>query len=193
MPYRRCARAVMSSFCGPLRWRSRKSPFAREACIRAGPTNAAGRARPPDASSSSLALHQKGIVSMSQLRRFTCVVLTLLSLSAFAKEQFLHDATPEELAMKSVEMAPGAQAVVLQWDHRQDDFTNWESEYVRIKIFDRDAAKYGDIELPYFAGYTWIKDMQARTIHADGTVVPFTGKTYDKLLVKASGLKVMAK
>ncbi|HEY4642890.1 MAG TPA: DUF3857 domain-containing protein [Thermoanaerobaculia bacterium] len=130
---------------------------------------------------------------MSQLRRFTCVVLTLLSLSAFAKEQFLHDATPEELAMKSVEMAPGAQAVVLQWDHRQDDFTNWESEYVRIKIFDRAAAKYGDIELPFAPGYSWIKTLEARTIHPDGSVVPFTGKTFDKLIVKASGIKVMAR
>jgi len=132
---------------------------------------------------------------MSHCRRFVCAVLTLWSFSAFAwgKEQIFHDATPEELAMKSVEMAPGAQAVILQWDHRQDDYANWESEYVRIKIFDRGAAKYGDVELPYLPHYTWIKDVQARTIHADGTVVPFNGKTYEKLIVKASGVKVMAK
>jgi len=125
--------------------------------------------------------------------RLLCVVLTLWSFSAFAKEQIFHDATPAELAMKSVESAPGAQAVVLQWDHRQDDFANWESEYVRIKVFDREAAKYGDIELPYLPHYTWIKDVQARTIHADGSIVPFNGKTYDKLIVKASGVKVMSK
>ncbi len=130
---------------------------------------------------------------MLHVRRLLCVVLTLWSLSAFAKEQIFHDATPAELAMKSVESAPGAQAVVLQWDHRQDDFANWESEYVRIKVFDREAAKYGDIELQYLPQYTWIKDLQARTIHADGTIVPFNGKSYDKLIVKASGVKVMAK
>ena len=76
-------------------------------------------------------------------------------------------------------MAPGAQAAVLMWDHRQDDFASWESEYIRIKIFDRGAAKYGDVELPFMPGYSWIKDLQARTIHADGTVVPFNGKTFD--------------
>ena len=133
---------------------------------------------------------------MSLFCRLSCVLLmTLCSLSAFAwgKEQVFHDATPEELAMKSVPLAPGAQAVILQWDHKQDDFASWESEYIRIKIFDRNAAKYGDIELPYFPGYTWIKEVQARTIHADGTIVPFNGKSYDKLIVKASGLKIMAK
>src|SRR5258708_6033238 len=132
---------------------------------------------------------------MLHIRRSLCVVLTLCSLSvpAFAKEQAFRDATPEELAMKNVAIAPGAQAAVLQWDHRQDDFANWESEHVRIKIFDRAAAKYGDIELQFVPGITWIKDLQARTIHADGTIVPFAGKTYDKLIVKASGVKVMAR
>jgi len=131
---------------------------------------------------------------MLQTRRSLCVMtLFCLSISAFAKEQAFRDATPEELAMKNVAIAPGAQAAVLQWDHRQDDFANWESEHVRIKIFDRAAAKYGDIELQYVPGITWIKDLQARTIHADGTIVPFAGKTYDKLIVKASGVKVMAR
>jgi len=130
---------------------------------------------------------------MLHARRLLCVVLTLWSLSAFSREQVFHDATPDELAMKNVAMAPGAQAAVLQWDHRQDDFASWESEYVRIKIFDRGAAKYGDVELPFIPGYSWIKDLQARTIHADGTVVPFNGKTFDKLIVKASGVKVMAR
>ena len=129
-------------------------------------------------------------------RRLACAALSaFVSLSAFAwgKEQVFHDATPEELAMKNVTMAPGAQAVILQWDHRQDDYASWESEYIRIKIFDRGAAKYGDVELPYIPGLSWIKDLQGRTIHADGTVVPFNNKTYDKLIVKASGVKVMAK
>ncbi|MGH7487278.1 MAG: hypothetical protein ACREMY_17015, partial [bacterium] len=96
---------------------------------------------------------------MLHIRRSLCVVLTLccISITAFAKEQVFRDATPEELAMKNVAIAPGAQAAVLQWDHRQDDFANWESEHVRIKIFDRAASKYGDIELQFVPGITWIK------------------------------------
>jgi len=95
--------------------------------------------------------------------------------------------------MTSVPSAPGAHAVILQWDHRQDDGDNWESEYVRIKIFDREAAKWGDVELPYAEGHSWIKRLEARTIHADGTIIPFDGKTYDKLMVKSRGVKVMAR
>jgi hypothetical protein len=133
---------------------------------------------------------------MAALRRalYVCL-LAAFTISAFAwgRDNVFHDPTPEELSMKSVASAPGAHGAILQWDHRQDDWESWESEYVRIKIFDRDAAKYGDIELPYVPGYTWIKSLQARTIHADGTVVPFDGKTYEKLVVKASGVKVMAK
>jgi Domain of Unknown Function with PDB structure (DUF3857)/Transglutaminase-like superfamily len=133
---------------------------------------------------------------MTHVHRLLCVVALAVSpLFAFAwgHEQVLHDATPQELAMKTVDFAPGAAGAILQWDHHEDDFSNYESEYLRIKIFSRDAAKYGDVELQYVPGYTWIKDVQARTIHADGTVVPFDGKMYDKLIVKASGIKVMAK
>ncbi len=52
---------------------------------------------------------------------------------------------------------------------------------------------FGDIEIPYQAGSYNIRGITGRTIHSDGTVIPFTGKPYDKLLVKEGKERVMAK
>ena len=43
------------------------------------------------------------------------------------------------------------------------------------------------------AGMSNIRDVEGRTIHADGTVIPFTGKPYDKELVKAGDIKINGK
>jgi len=121
------------------------------------------------------------------------IFLCLIAPFAWGKEVF-HAPTPEELAMTGYPAAPGAHAVILEWDHRQDDTDAWESEYFRIKIFDRDAAKYADIELPYLGGgSSWIRRLEARTIHPDGKIIPFDGKTYDKVIVKSSRLAFMAR
>ncbi len=38
-----------------------------------------------------------------------------------------------------------------------------------------------------------IEDIQGSTIHPDGTIIPFTGKPYEKLIEKTQGIKYMAK
>ena len=38
-----------------------------------------------------------------------------------------------------------------------------------------------------------IGDIEGRTIHSDGTIIPFTGKPYEKLIEKTRGSKVMSK
>ena len=133
---------------------------------------------------------------MPHVRRLMPAVLILLcfiSPFAWGREVF-HPPTPEELAMTALRSAPGAHGVILEWDHRQDDTDAWESEYVRIKIFDRDAAKYADIQLPYIGGgVSWIRKLEARTIHPDGKIIPFDGKTYDKVIVKSSRVAYMAR
>jgi len=132
---------------------------------------------------------------MPHVRRLSPAVLMLLCfISPFARgKEVFHAPTPEELAMTSLPSAPGAHAVILEWEHRQDDTDAWESEYVRIKIFDREAAKYADIALPYIGRYSWIRQVEARTIHPDGKIIPFDGKTYDKVLAKSSDVAIMAR
>ena len=124
------------------------------------------------------------------------LVLSVFTTSAlFARAPGIDDfrtATPEELAMKSVPMAPGVSAVVLDWVQRHDDTGMNESEYVRIKILAAEGKKWGDIEIPYVPLFTTLEKVEARTTKPDGTVVPFSGKTYEKLIVKTGGVRVIA-
>ena len=128
------------------------------------------------------------------------VAVCLLSASAhaggFSRTQDFRPATPEELAMKSVPGDAGAEAVILDWVRVDDDTDSISSEYYRIKILTDEGKKHAEIEVPYVPGYplySKITDVQARTIRADGTIVPFDGKIYDKVLYKARRASVRAK
>ena len=67
------------------------------------------------------------------------------------------------------------------------------SVYVRLKILTEEGKKYADVEIPYERRRFSIADVEGRTIHSDGTSVPFTGKPYDKVLVKTATLRYQAK
>ncbi|HEX7832501.1 MAG TPA: DUF3857 domain-containing protein [Thermoanaerobaculia bacterium] len=124
--------------------------------------------------------------------RFQALVLSLLflvCLSAFGADEF-RTATAEELAMKDVPWAPGAHAVVLDWEVRYDDVSSKASEYLRIKVLREEGRKYGDVELMAIRHYHAVSDIKARTTRPDGTVTQFTGKVYDKVLLRKGGLRV---
>jgi transglutaminase-like putative cysteine protease len=116
-----------------------------------------------------------------------------LPASAARVDEAFKDATPEELAMKSVPLAPGAPAVVLLWTDHQDDTDGVESEYFRIKILTDEGKKQADIELAYLPRITEIRNIKARTIRPDGTIVDFKDKVYDKVVVKGRGVALRAK
>ncbi len=105
----------------------------------------------------------------------------------FAADQWISP-TPDELKMTSFAKAPGAAAVILNYDELTEDSLHMESHYVRIKILNEEGRKYADMELFQNKGsdgwaYT-VDDVQGRTIHPDGTIIPFTGKPYLKMIDK---------
>ena len=54
-------------------------------------------------------------------------------------------------------------------------------EYFRIKIFTEEGAKeQSNVEIRYWKEDSEIKDIRARTIHPDGSIVNFDGKVYEK-------------
>lgn len=101
--------------------------------------------------------------------------------------------TPEELKMTSVPEAPGAPAVVLYRQVDRDDVRMHEYNYVRIKILTEEGRKNADVEIPMFKEEEHVNSVRARTIGPDGTVTNFDGKVYDKVILKARGLKYKAK
>jgi len=103
--------------------------------------------------------------------------------------------SPEELKMTAEPKAPGAPAIILFREVDRDDrgLTAHEDVYFRIKILTEEGRKYGDIEIPFFKGSGNIVNIHGRTIRPDGTTVDFNGKPFDKSIVKARGLKYIAK
>ena len=103
---------------------------------------------------------------------------------------------PEELKMTSDPKAPGAPAIILYRQIDRDDSnasTPHEYNYVRTKILTEEGRKYADVEIPYFKEDENIVAIRARTIRPDGSIVNFDGKVYDKEIVKARGVKFLAK
>jgi hypothetical protein len=92
--------------------------------------------------------------------------------------------TPEELSMTSLHEQPGAAAVVLLREEVTDDPNNDRSVYVGIKVLTEPGRRRADVEIPYSRGHFSINNVSGRTIHSDGTIVPFTGKPFDKVMVR---------
>ena len=118
--------------------------------------------------------------------------ICLMSAPALAKDDWPAP-SPEELAMKDNPASPGAHAMILYRESISDDKDSFETYYYRIKIFTEAGKKYADIEIPFFHGTGSVKDIRARTVHPDGKIMEWDGKVYEKLLVKAGGVKLQAK
>jgi Domain of Unknown Function with PDB structure (DUF3857) len=103
--------------------------------------------------------------------------------------------TPEELKMTGEPKAPGAPAIILfrQVDRDDNGNTSHEYNYLKIKILTEEGRKYADVEIPFFRSEGNIAGIRARTTRPDGSVVNFDGKVFERSIVKAKGLKYLAK
>lgn len=98
--------------------------------------------------------------------------------------------TPDELKMTSDAKAPGAPAEYLNLEIS----TGGGSVFVygRIKIFtEKGKNQYSDIRMDYIKGSGGFEAAEGRTIHADGTIIPLTGKPYNKELISYGGISRM--
>jgi hypothetical protein len=124
---------------------------------------------------------------------FLCLLIVAsIAPLARAGEDWL-PVSPEELKMADEPKAPGAMAIYLYRQVDRDDANYRETNYARIKIFTEEGRTYADIEIPFVKSLGDIRNIQARTIHPDGSIVNFDGKVYEKTIVKAKGIKYLAK
>jgi hypothetical protein len=100
----------------------------------------------------------------------------------------------DELKMTGLREAPGAPAVILyrQVD-RDDGRTPHEETYVRIKILTEEGRKYANVEIPFLKANGTVHGIKARSIRVDGSIAQFDGKVYEQTIVKARGVKYLAK
>jgi Domain of Unknown Function with PDB structure (DUF3857) len=137
-------------------------------------------------------------VSLHRLLLITAVILfaaAVYRMGSINADEWL-PISPEELKMTSVAGAPGAPAIILYRQVDRDDsnpHTPHEYNYVREKIFAEEGRKYADVEIPFVKERYDIVGIRARTVRPDGSSVVFDGKVYEKEIVKARGLKYLAK
>lgn len=127
--------------------------------------------------------------------RFLPVVL-LASLASIAHGQWTAP-TQEELTMTSQPEVPGASAVYLFKEETTEDKLHMWSIYVRLKVLTEAGKEFANVELKQYSsteygGFT-IGDIEGRTIHPDGTIIPFTGKPFEKMIEKEQGFKAKEK
>jgi Domain of Unknown Function with PDB structure (DUF3857)/Transglutaminase-like superfamily len=136
-------------------------------------------------------------VSLRRMAFTLSSVIALVSCSSVVlRAEGIPPIPPEELSMTSEPLAPGAPAVVLYRQVERDDrgLTGHEDNFVRIKILKEEGRKQADIEIPFYKEFGInVVGIKARTIHPDGSTINFEGKAFDKAIVKAKGLKYMAK
>jgi hypothetical protein len=123
---------------------------------------------------------------------------TAMSAESFAKP------TAEELSMTSLPGYPGAAAVVLYREETADDNLHAVLRYERIKVLTEEGKKYANVELNYIrtsdsggsifgSNEETVGEIVGRTIHPDGTIIPFSGKPYEKTIEKTKDYKYQAR
>lgn len=135
------------------------------------------------------------------LRRFVFAVFILTTSLVFAGdkggapadklEQWL-PITQQDLQMNSVPGSPDAPAVQLYYSYYKDEDHSFIFIYRRIRILREAGKKYADAHIEIDPGQE-LKELQARTIHPDGSIVNFNEKVFDKVLYQRRGVKVVAK
>jgi hypothetical protein len=134
------------------------------------------------------------------LERLCCTTLLILLVAAAyvvpLKAEGFQPVNPDELKMIAEPQTPGAPAIILYRQVDRDDSgrTAHENNYVRIKILNEEGRKYANVEIPFNKEKgNNIVNIHARTIRPDGSIANFEGHAFDKSIVKAKGIKIMAK
>jgi len=140
---------------------------------------------------------------MRSLRRVgLAIAICCAGFTAYASTDTFIKPTPEELSMTSLPGYPGAAAVVLFREEIAKDDMHVFQHYERIKILTEDGKKLANVELNYvrtsdnggsYGNEVTVGEIAGRTIHPDGTIIPFTGKPYDKTIEKSKEVKYQAR
>ncbi|MGE5110858.1 MAG: DUF3857 domain-containing protein, partial [Acidobacteriaceae bacterium] len=129
--------------------------------------------------------------------RFLSSAITLLFLATVpftrAVASDFPPVNPAELKITSLPNQPGAAAFILAHEEMDDDQLHYHSVYMRIKVLTEAGRERANVELPYNDRNFDISGIHGRTIHADGTIIPFEGKPFEKDIVKGAGIRYKVK
>src|ERR1051326_216955 len=127
--------------------------------------------------------------------RLLFIALVVISLASSRRLYAFDDwqpITPEDLKM-TADPAHPADAIILYHEETADDMTRHRYVYKRVKILTEKGKDRANVEIPYDATFAGVTDIRARAIAPDGTITPFSGKTFNSTIVKAHHVKYLAK
>ncbi len=134
---------------------------------------------------------------MKSVRSLALVLCLFFTLALSAQKEDWLPVTPQDLEFKDVPGNKGASAVRLYYAQYINDNTASCFFYQRIKILNDKAlvggSSYADVEIPILTLGDFvedIRDLKARTIKPDGSIVEFTGKPFEKVVFKGRGNKL---
>jgi hypothetical protein len=134
---------------------------------------------------------------MFRLGKWVMVALAVWMLTAHDAKAAVgfQPVSSDELRMTSEPQAPGAPAIILyrQVDRDDNGRTSHEDDYFRIKILTEEGRKYANVEIAFVKKNEDVRNIRARTIRPDGSIADYGGQVFEKELVKAKGVKVLAK
>lgn len=119
------------------------------------------------------------------IRAAALVAAGLLSTAAWGQFQ---QPTKEELQMTSDPKAPGAKAVYLSLEDNLDDGSKTRTYYERIKVLTEKGKEAATVRFTHDPDTKF--EVEARTIHVDGTVIPMTDKPADLVEFKTKDEQV---
>jgi hypothetical protein len=122
----------------------------------------------------------------------TLLGLLLLPLPAPAQTEDWLPIQPQDLRIREVPGSPGAPAIQLYYADYIDDQVQSEFFYRRIKVLNDKGNRYADVEI-VIPPEGSISGLKARTIHPDGRIIEFTGKPFQKVIMKGREGKFLAK
>jgi len=99
----------------------------------------------------------------------------------------------EDMALSSVPQQPGAPAIVLYREETDDDTLHSQTIYTRIKVLTEAGRHCADVEIPYNRRGFTIPQVSGRTVHPDGSVIPFQGKPFDKIITRGHNIRHQVK
>lgn len=128
---------------------------------------------------------------MARALKFLSILILAVPMTAIAADW--PPISPEDLAMTTSKDQPGASAEILLREEVDDDMNNFHSVYERIKILTDAGREYANVEIPYSRRHFSVSNVSGQTVHADGTVIPFEGKPFDKTVVKGGDIRINVK
>ena len=136
---------------------------------------------------------------MFHARAFVLSLLLISGLNLAAKDKNKDKESPsgwlpvtqQDFSVNEVPNDPGADAIQLYMSYYKDDDAKFISVYKRIRILRESGLKRADVEVPIEPGQS-LKELAGRTIHPDQKIADFTGKPFERVIIKGRGIKFVA-